>query len=648
MALPPGFPVTPSSINLTQINVNIRRVIRNVATKGFWGRVLGMAFEFFVVEEVLSVLSQGATFIKGGLTLWWVDNHPATAATWIQQIADKVTQNEPLAVKLAAATLEQITGVNISGGRIAEAEKLGHRPSYQNILGQEFTKVVDNMLSIPEVQRDFSVRNKSDGSFSNLNQFFGINMDFQLRSLTISTISSIFGIEALRHLEGLHQSINWAYGFGWLSWAVLSNAMDVTVNHGVKQHYLRQVKPNDLSVSQANRARIRNLISPTVWGEIHDNVGTRDDARNWQLELEFKDTPVSALQKGWDHRLVTDSEIDEILLHHEYTPRAQALVKEEVENNRKWKLQENIADDRLRWYRNGWVNDAAARTALSNAGYREEEITLALQASQRERLFQLREAVTKEHMKFLRHGWETESDARTWLQSQGWSEEEIQLAFEANRLEQKAAKLPQPKHLSLGQVAEFVANGFWDGPKGLIYLINLGYDHAEASDLLGFEILQHVVSKVPKKVRDECETSHHFLNLLTGALRSVQLISPLSILSNGDYMSLVGCYLEKLQPASTTTPPPPPQGPPTPQALTAVAGTGKVDLSWQAVPGLVYYQVYRRSIADAIPFAVGTASPATTYTDVGLTKGQIYIYTVHSKVSGVESGNSNEVQVVVL
>lgn len=648
MPLPPGFPVTPSRISITQINILIRKAIRDIATKGFWGRILGMAFEFFIIEEVVSTLTQVATTVKAGIMLWWVDNHPATAATWVQSIADVVTRQSDLATKLAGVTLTQITGVDINTGRIATAANLGDRAAYQQTLGQEFTKVVDNMLSVPEAQRDFAGRTDSSGSLSNLHQFFGINMDFQLRSLTIATISSIFGLEPLRHLEGLHQSINWAFGLGWLSWSVISNAMDVMVNQGVKQHYLRQVKPHDLSVSESNKAWIRGLITDQTWNEIQANAGVRDDAKQWRLQMEYKQPSVGELKVGYLHGLATQQNVTDELKTLEMTPFGITLASQEIFNQRKWREEEAVAAEKLRHLRLGWEDQNAARSRLTALGWDADAISLALESHSTERVFHLRDAISKEHIKLLGHKLEQDADTRTWLASQGWTDEDIQLAIQLAHLEQLTSRVHPPKHLTVGEIVAFVATGFWSVAKGQAYLVNLGYNIDDVNQLLGYGILNHAISITPKKVRDACETDQHLANLLTSALTAVQVLDPTQILSQSDYARLITCYISSLQPASTTPPPPPVVGPPAPTFLVGVASEGKVDLSWQPVPVLVDYQVYRRSIGDAFFSPVGLASPATSLTDSGLTKGQIYVYVVRSKLAGVESVNSNEVQVTIL
>jgi hypothetical protein len=612
---------------------------------GFFTKAVVTLFELLLLDNIAALMSNFVNTIWAGTLLVLADNNPKLAINAVGVIATEITNQTPIAGQLAAQTIEQITGISIDKEKLFAASTGIDRQAYKQVMGDEFTQVVSQMLNVNLAKQDFATRTGFVGSFSNLSSYFGTNLDFQLRSLTISTISSMFGWQSLRHLEGLHQSINWAFGFGWLSWSVLSNAMDVTVNAGIKRFYNSQVKPHDLSSTQANKALIRRMIGPAVWNQIHDNAGMRDDARNWQIELEFKQPSVSDLKTGYRHDEILATQLDDILIKHELTPEGAALTKSEILNGERWKLEETVASEKLRHLRQGWESSQTVSNRLKALHWHDDWVALAVESHATERIFHLREAVTREHLKFLRHGLETQEDTRTWLASQNWSEEEIELAFEANRLEQKAQKIVHPKHLSLGEVAVFVANGIWDPLKGQAYLVNLGYAPDDTNTLLGYAILQHAVNLTPKKVRDACETDSHIVSLLSAALTATQVLDPLSILKQSDYFRLVTCAIGNLRSTTTPAAPPPIVGPPAPQFLTAVAGTGTVSLSWQPMQGLVDYQVYRRKIGDGFFGPVGTSSPATSHIDTGLVKGEIYIYVVRSRLNGVESANSNEVQI---
>lgn len=451
---------------------------------GWFTKAVVTLFELFLLDEIASLMSTFVNTIWAGTLLVFADNNPKLAANAIQVIADEITKQTPLAGILAATTIEQITGITIDKDKLFDAATGADRHAYQVTMGDEFTQVVSTMLNVNLAKADFQTRTGFAGSFSNLSSYFGTNLDFQLRSLTIGTISSMFGWQSLRHLEGLHQSINWAFGFGWLSWSVLSNAMDVTVNAGVKRFYLSQVKPHDLSQSQANKALIRRMIGVDTWNQIHDNVGNRNDARDWQLQLEFNQPSVSEIKTGYQHNELSTAQVDELMIAHEFTPQGAQLVRTSIVDGRKWDLEKQVASERLRHVQRGWEQQDAARTQLVSMGWSNTEVDLALRAHERERIYHLRDAVTAEHMKFLRHGLETQDEARQWLNSQGWSEEEIALAFEANRLEQKAVKQAKPHQLSQTQLKLAMKYQLMSATDVHTYLLNQGYDEIDALIIL--------------------------------------------------------------------------------------------------------------------------------------------------------------------
>lgn len=559
--------------------------------------ILAIGFRFLAIESVVSFFSAFFNTIWAGGLLLWADNNPKLAERGVNFIANEITKQTPIAGQLAATTIEQITGITIDKAKLFAAATGPDRQAYKQVMGDEFTQVVSQMLDVKLAQQDFQTRTAFVGSFSNLSSYFGTNLDFQLRSLTIGTISSMFGWASLRHLEGLHQSINWAFGFGWLSWSVLSNAMDATVNAGVKRYYNALIKPHDLSQSQANKLHIRRILPIDTWKQIHANAGMRDDARDWQLALEFNQPSVTEIKTGYQHRELTAAQVDAMLIDKELTPEGAGLVRTSIIEGRKWGLETDVAKERLRHVQRGWESQDVARQWLTSMGWSQAEVGLSLQAHASERLFHLRDAVTAEHLKFLRHGWEPESEARQWLASQNWTDEEIALAFEANRLETKAATIPKAKHLSIGEVAAFVSNGTWDPIRGQQYLVVQGYSLADANSVLAYAILQHAVAITPKKVRDSCEQEGHLANLLTAALSAITVLDPLGVAANRDFMALVRCYITALLPVGGGggggTPPPPPPPPvdlSTPPVLGGTIGNADYDYGCLVVKAVKHGQ----------------------------------------------------------
>jgi hypothetical protein len=626
--------------------LDVAEFLRLTKLAGWLGRIFGRTLEFLSAGVVVDLITVIFNYFKASGLVTLATNNPKLVEDSINNIATTVTSFTPLASKLSALTIEQITGITIDKDKLVAAATAKDPRSYKITMGDEFTQVVSEMLNVKAAQQDFLTRTGSAGSFTNLSAYFGTNLDFQLRSLTISTIADIFGFTALRHLEGLHQAINWAFGFGWLSWSVLANAMDVSVNAGIKRYYLALVKPHDLSTTQANKARIRNMINPEVWGQIHDNAGTRNDARDWQFALEFNQPAIGVIRAAYEHNLATSAQIDEQMILHELTPQGAEWQKQEIVHARKWALEERVATERGRHVVHGWEPSDILRTWLTSLGWSTDEVNLAISAHPVERLYHLRDRLSAEHIHAIALNRETEADARIWWSARGWTEEEIEIALKIAELLRKIDKPKTGKHLSLAEIATFVANGIWDPIKGQQYMVNLGYDIEDVNTLLGYSILQHAVNITPRKVRDACETDVHLTSLLTHALTAAEVLDPLSILKQSDYFRLVTCAIGQLQ--GTTTPPttPPPVGPPAPTNLTASLQGDGVHLQWQPVPAIVDYVVYRAGIGDATFTPVSVGSTLTTYIDTSTQPHQVYIYAVRSKVAGVESVNSNEVQVV--
>ncbi|MGO8670645.1 MAG: fibronectin type III domain-containing protein [Capsulimonadaceae bacterium] len=82
--------------------------------------------------------------------------------------------------------------------------------------------------------------------------------------------------------------------------------------------------------------------------------------------------------------------------------------------------------------------------------------------------------------------------------------------------------------------------------------------------------------------------------------------------------------------------------PASPTGLTAAAGNTQVSLTWTAVTVATSYNVYRATSSGAEGTTAVGSSTTTTYTDLGLTNGVTYFYTVAAVDAGGTSPQSNE------
>ena len=76
---------------------------------------------------------------------------------------------------------------------------------------------------------------------------------------------------------------------------------------------------------------------------------------------------------------------------------------------------------------------------------------------------------------------------------------------------------------------------------------------------------------------------------------------------------------------------------PTPTGVSAVAGDGRVTLSWNAVSGATSYKVYRGTASGVGRRCFQSGVTATTFLDTGVTNGTTYFY----KVSAVNAGGES-------
>lgn len=251
--------------------------------------------------------------IYGLLALLGIAASPKLVKDAAEKLNKYAVELNPVALGLAADTLTQITGVGTRGAWLAGIA--AKKPDRINtvFIGEEFFPVVTNMFDIYSSRDDARQRTPQKAWEHNLNAFFGTNLLFQMRSLTISTIARMTGLESLRHLEGLHQTINWAFGFGWLSWAVMSNYMDVTINDQMKKSLNAVVRGKDMTLGEAIDAANKGYLTPQDEKALLDNYGLRDEDRDVVKSLSLRLLTVGEAADAHLQGKMTAEELDTAL-----------------------------------------------------------------------------------------------------------------------------------------------------------------------------------------------------------------------------------------------------------------------------------------------------------------------------------------------
>ena len=300
--------------------------------------------------------------------------YPPAGDFIIKKLNEKIVAPYESAVILAADTLHAIAGIEVNTDSLRNMARQPPSRAGVSLVGETFTRLVTDIFSTEAAQKDFQGRTGSGGSIQNLNAFFGMNLTFQLRSLVIGTMASITGWGSLRHLEGLHQTINWAFGFGWLSWAVMSEYMNITVNPGVRRQRNSLVQTNDYTDTEARWAVWAGHITRGAHDTIMDNLGVRRDIRDSLLERAEADLTDTELKKLFKKKRLSEADIIKMYRQKGYGETRAKLkfalfTEEDVDDT-----LDKIADAYLALYRDCVITRGELEVALQNLGWKQEQI----------------------------------------------------------------------------------------------------------------------------------------------------------------------------------------------------------------------------------------------------------------------------------
>lgn len=389
-------------------------------------------FKIFLITEItewfVSLLSKA-----GGLALLGFGKMaPDLALELVTKVAGEVTELNTLTVGLASETLRQITGVNADTDELITIAGGPPGRGFVTGIGDAFMPVVTDIFDVELARQDHSTRTSNLGALANVSAFFGTNLTFQLRSLTIGTVASLSGLRSLRHLEGLHQTINWAFGFGWLSWAVMSEWMNVTVNAGLRRELNSRVLPNDLSESEAFTAHLSGRIDRDLFDRILSNLGLRFDVRDLLLDIREPDLSETDVRDLLWRGEVDENFVFDYFRSKGFRPERARKKQTLLIGDRRWRIEDRITDLMERQFRDCALDERTLRLRLGVMNFTAVEEDLKIQELTLERHLRRFLSMTQ-NFKALDAGLKGEPGVREDLKCQGLTDLDIDVLFGLDR-----------------------------------------------------------------------------------------------------------------------------------------------------------------------------------------------------------------------
>lgn len=511
---------------------------------------------------------------------WLVKTGISAITTVVELFATASAAATPIAGKLAGQTMNQILGVDVKDERLFNL--FSGAPSRDSVvgIGQEFQKVVDLMFPIGPAQEHSLNRGDRSFAIDNLEAFMGTNMAFQLRSLSIGTIASFVPHFNLEHLEGLHNTINWAYGFGWLSWTVLAAVMQNTTTKPLQEYYNAKIKPNDFTEQQAINAFIEKRIDEPTLNHILDNHGVRDDTRPIKIDMDRKGLTVSEAVHAFFQGHIDQAKFNAVM-DRERIREDERQIKVDI-------TRPDLAEGDIQaLYDRGERTESEVTAYFVEKGFDTADVGRKTSIVKRKRLWHLQDQLATTYYRAFVREFVEEEEYTQYLQSLHYSAEEVAVEIKRAEVQRKEDRVTG---LTKGEVIHLVADGGMSATEGLSRLVADGIPSADAALVLSDAILQHAVGLVPLKVRQACLTANYERNLIQAAITSVIELDPLSVLRNTAFFTEAKCILDAYTAGTAGTPgstPPaalPPAAPPVIHSLPLTqADTDYALTVWKAI-----------------------------------------------------------------
>lgn len=278
-----------------------------------------------------------------------------------------------------------VTGLNIPTGTVSGAVSGASSDESRVSLGGIFSRLLDETLQLPTVKEGFLQRAPGWGERTNMERMVGAAFRMQLGDMLADWAGKKVPLGVGGAFSKIAERIDKAINLDDAIEEIIQVPMQAVITRGMEAHYNRQLKPVDLTASEARQAKILGKITDDAYTKILDNMGYRDDTRDFLLEQTYANLTESDVNDAYQWNLLDRGQVKEHYKNKLFNEQDQEIKTKLVEMTRRQKLREKIFELYGNLYRDGVATREEVRPFLQNYGYDNDEIDMWFSVQELER-----------------------------------------------------------------------------------------------------------------------------------------------------------------------------------------------------------------------------------------------------------------------
>jgi len=312
-----------------------------------------------------------------GLATYW-DNWKVGANIIYQDKVDELA-------RLIRWEIEVVTGFTIQEAMILSA--IDGKPDNDDRveLGAVFADPFLALFDVGGIRAGYASRTPGDAEMNNLKRFMGANLRLQLGGMGLNSISSVLPGSISQAVHDLPEKIDRVLGWEDLMEEMIQEPIQALVSEGMRLKFLRETRPTDLSFLEGARAYWAGRLDRATLNKIMDNLGYRDDVRDFLIEDAETSLSEGNVQGLFEARLITESDVTAYFRSKGHGAGTARQKTETIINSRLWDLLGKVDAQYLSLYKDCVVSKTELQQWLAGRGWtaQEQDAAIALQELER-------------------------------------------------------------------------------------------------------------------------------------------------------------------------------------------------------------------------------------------------------------------------
>lgn len=296
-------------------------------------------------------------------------------ARWIaQKVSDQFFMTDPAWSEWVAGYMNtMIPGAFPKGGLAGKSLK-----GMSDAVAKQFSRqLLETMLQLVMPSKGDLKTDPLKGATN----YLSTNLQFQMDAWMLHMLGDMQSFGIFKSLKDLPNAISWSFGLGWLSWLVMGVPFRVAITTSMERYFNSYYQVERLTPAQLCKSFRSGLITGEDFFTQMSEYGYSQEVQNQLLQLSEGGMSETRMKELYKLGLIDEKYIKRQFSRKGDTDQEAEVQKDLIVFDRVFTLRDKIVDEAVDLFEVGELSEGDLTSYLETAGWSIDEINMQVTAS---------------------------------------------------------------------------------------------------------------------------------------------------------------------------------------------------------------------------------------------------------------------------